>query len=157
MELLEDRTVPTVLEIAPTDRLASHFQPNHHWLTNASGGFLTGPNAGQPLDIALGYLNSHATDLGLTLSDLAQLIVTDMYADADVGVTHIYLRQAANGLQVENANFSIHIASQGEVITVGGGFVANLSGIVGTTIAPDVTAQQAVLYAASHLGSMGLG
>src|SRR5262249_59294573 len=86
-------------------------------------GRLTGPAQGQPLDIALGYLQSHATDFGLTADDLSNPVVTDQYTDDDTGITHIYLRQRVNGLEVQYADIDVNLTAAGEVIDAGGGFV----------------------------------
>ena len=44
-------------------------------------GLLTGPAAGQPIDIVLGYLKAHGSDYGASADDTATLLVTDSYAD----------------------------------------------------------------------------
>ena len=39
--------------------------------------FLTGPNAGNPIDIALAYIKANAAQLGLTAADISGMAVTD--------------------------------------------------------------------------------
>ena len=119
VELLEDRTLFS----------ASPYLPPSHLLYNPSG-LLSDPAPGEPLDIALTYLNQHAADLGLTPADLRDAIVTDQYTDTDTGNTHIYLRQSFNNLEVAYADIGIHLNSQGAVYSVAGGFVPGLNSTV---------------------------
>ena len=85
--------------------------------------FLTGPNDGEALEIALDYLKENKEALGLTDSDLADLIVSDQYVSQHNGVTHIYLRQRFNGIEVFGGNININIAPDGSVINLGNSFV----------------------------------
>ncbi len=64
--------------------------------------YLTGPSTDAPLDIAVDFLEEHAGDLGLFASSVDNFIVTDQYVSQHTGVTHIYLRQTYNGLEVAN-------------------------------------------------------
>jgi len=99
------------------------YLPPQQTLFNASG--LLSPAApGKPLVVARQFLKQNAGELGLGPADLANVAVTDQYTDADTGTTHIYLRQKLNGLQIVNANLSIHLTRDNRVIFVGGGFVA---------------------------------
>src|SRR5262245_52314740 len=96
-ELLEDRTLLSSGQgLVQFD--GTPYLPPTHMLLNPSG-LLSGPTEGQPLDIALGYLNAHAADLGLTPADLQSPEVTNQYTDADTSITHIYLRQTVNDLE----------------------------------------------------------
>ncbi len=115
------------------------------------GEFLTGPNDGSPLDIALNYLRQNAEALGVSDADLADLIVTDHYVSKHNGVTHIYLRQQVNGLEVFGSSLNINIARDGSVINVGNRAVANLAEVANGP-SPDLTAEAAVFAAADQLG-----
>ena len=86
-------------------------------------GFLSAPNEGEALDIALAYLDENQEALGLTNADLADLIVTDQYVSEHNGMTHIYLRQRVNGIEVVGGNININIASDGSVINLGNRFI----------------------------------
>jgi extracellular elastinolytic metalloproteinase len=130
------------------------YLPPQHWLISQNG-YLTEPSAAQPLDIAKAYLVSHADELGLRPQDLLASVVTNQYTSADTGVTHIYLRQQYNGLEVANANLSVSITSDGRVLSVGGGFVAGLGdgqGTVHSAALPELTALDALARAGRHLG-----
>jgi extracellular elastinolytic metalloproteinase len=113
--------------------------------------FLTGPNDGAPLDIVQNYLDNHKADYGLTAADLADVIVTDQYTDAHNGVTHIYMRQRYQGIEVATANLSANVASDGSIINLHSAFVGNLADAVNATTA-DITAAAAVTAAAADLG-----
>src|SRR5262245_5744556 len=67
---------PTAQAAPPDVPLESRFQNRD---LRAPNGFLTGPAAGDPLDIALNYLRGHTTDLGLTNDDLSDVVVQDRY------------------------------------------------------------------------------
>jgi hypothetical protein len=131
-ERLEERSLLTVYPISP----------------------LTGPDPGEPLEIALGYLGAHASDFGLSPGDLQTLAVTDMYTDrTGSGMTHIYLRQSYNGLSVESAQIGIHLLADGSVMTANGSFVASLAATdVGAPPAPAISALDALLAGATDLG-----
>jgi extracellular elastinolytic metalloproteinase len=112
--------------------------------------FLTGPNEGTPLEIALAYINRNRESLGLTQADVSDFIVTDQYTSQHNGTTHIYLRQVYRDIELFGANININIAQNGAVINIGNQFVANLaSGI--NTAEPGLTAVEAVQAAAQSL------
>ena len=118
---------------------------------DAPGSFLTGPNQGDPLDIALAYIRQTHANRGLGEADLADLVVTDRYTTKHNGVTHIYLRQRYAGIEVFSANANINIAADGSVISMGEMLVPSLGKAV-NTITPKVSAVDAVQAAASSLG-----
>jgi hypothetical protein len=115
--------------------------------------FLTGPNAGKPMDIALGYIRQNLAAYGLTQSDYAGLKVTDQYRSEDTGVTHIYMRQTFEGIELYNGNLNINVAADGSVINMGNSFVPNLQAAVLASKSSSATRtpQQADNSAASHL------
>lgn len=113
-------------------------------------GFLTGPNAGAPLDIALNYLRQNAARLGLTETDLADLVVKDQYTTQHNGVTHLYLRQRYHGIEVYNADININIGRNGAVINLGNRFVPALAQAINTDI-PQLTPSDAVARFAQKL------
>jgi len=113
--------------------------------------FLTGPNAGEPLQIVQAYLNTHKADYGLTEADLSDMIVTDQYTDAHNGVTHIYLRQRYQGIEVFGANISTHVTADGRIINLHSAFIGNLADAINAT-SPSMTPEDAVASAAAELG-----
>lgn len=115
------------------------------------GRFLTGPNAGTPVEIALGYLRDHKQELGLTGSDINDVPVTDDYTSEDLGVTHVYLRQRFDGIEVYNGNINVNVAKDGSVVSLGSDFVPNLASAVNSH-SPNRSASQSVAAAARHAG-----
>ncbi len=115
--------------------------------------YLTGPNPGTPLQIALGYLGGAGASVGYAAGDAARLKVTNQYADAHNGVTHVYLQQGFNGLVVENARLSVNVGPVGEVINVGGRFIAGLGNQPSAPKPPDpgLSALQALYAIADDL------
>ncbi len=88
---------------------------------------LTSPSTNAPIDIAINYLKSKATDFGATTNDFNHYIVLNQYTSEHNGVTHIYLQQKFNGLPVADAYASVSVSSRGEVLTAGANFVRNLA------------------------------
>lgn len=116
----------------------------------ADGRFLTGPNPGDPVEIAVTYLRQQAAHLGLTAGDLSDISVSDRYVTQYNGVTHLYLRQRYHGIEVFNGILNINISRNGAVINLGNRFVPNLAQALNTDT-PSLAATAAVEYAAQHL------
>lgn len=112
--------------------------------------FLTGPMAGDPADIALAYVVQTATEWGLNSADYADLLITDQYTSQHNGVTHIYLRQRINGLQIIGANGNINIGADGSVINYANQFVPGAA-TRAVTPTPGLSAVDAAYAAAVHL------
>lgn len=100
------------------------YLPTQYRLAGA-GEFLTGPAAGDPFQIASDYLVSHAAELGLSASDLVSFVVSSQYTDQPSGITHIYLQQTHDGLEVMNADLSINVTARGEIINVSSTFISD--------------------------------
>lgn len=117
---------------------------------STSPGFLSGPNVGAPLDIALQYIHQNAAHLGLSEADLTDLVVKDQYTTQHNGVTHLYLRQRYHGIEVYNADININISRNGEVINLGNRFVPALAQAINTDV-PQLTPSDAVVRVAQRL------
>ncbi|QSQ14435.1 M36 family metallopeptidase [Myxococcus landrumensis] len=114
-------------------------------------GALSGPSSGDPMAIGLDFVQKHHAALGLELSDLASLEVTDrVYSDVS-GATHLYLRQTYKGLPVYNAQLQINVGKDGSVLGVHSDFLPSLdTSIAG--VEPRLSAGEAVAGLARHLG-----
>ncbi len=112
--------------------------------------YLSGSTDGDPLIIALDFIQSRSQELGVTAADVADLVVTDQYVSAHTGVTHIYLQQQYQGIRVLNGRININIAADGRVLNVGNRLVANLAGSVNRDT-PAISAETAVQAAAHQL------
>lgn len=155
--LLSHATSAVVSTLSNEASVEMPFQLPQYRLSNQRGShFLSKPAGGIPLEIGLNYLKSNATKLGVSTRDFDNAIVTNQYTDADTGLTHIYLRQQFNGLEVANADFSINITRDGRVLSVAGGFVANLAAKVSASkalahVRPAIAAADALGDAAGML------
>jgi ELWxxDGT repeat protein len=154
IEPLEDRRLLTVSvgDLPANDTV--YVLPQYR-LSNP-GGYLSPPSPDEPLDIALDFVRGHAESFGLESGDLESLKVTDCYTDDGTGVTHIYLRQMWNGLEIVNANLSVNVATDGQVLNVGGGLLPGLTTLEGNGALdrfqnPPINAVEALEAAASEL------
>ena len=91
-----------------------------------TGGPSTAAAETNPLSILLNHLNENRAAYGLTQADLSDYIVTDMYQTADTGVTHIYLRQQINGIDLLTSHANANILPDGSILTVNVFFTPNL-------------------------------
>ncbi len=116
-------------------------------------GYLSEANLSQGPSLAVGmeFVHQNLTLLGLTTEDLADYEITDTVPSRVSGATHIYLRQTHEGLPVYNGQLQLHINREGRVISVNNAFLPNLAQAVNTT-SPAITASQAALSVADHLG-----
>src|SRR4051794_8109173 len=85
--------------------------------THAAGS--TKAAAGNAVELALGYVQRNKHDLGLTGSDIKDLAVSDAYADAATGVTHVYLQQRWDGIDVYDGIINVNVDSDGNVLGAG--------------------------------------
>jgi len=97
------------------------------------------------------YLRSHRLALGLEERDVAEVVVTDAYVSSDSGVTHIYLRQRWEGIDVFAGNFTLNLDRDGRPFFVGDRFLRGLTQRIDSPAAPALTAREAVRRAAEHL------
>lgn len=104
-----------------------------------------------PLDIALRHVAQNYETWGLNAQDISDIAVTNQYQSKHNGVTHLYLTQRHQGIDVYNAITTFNILENGDVLHVGNRFVADLSQKVNTS-QPVFNASQAVNFAAAHLG-----
>jgi extracellular elastinolytic metalloproteinase len=115
------------------------------------GSFLTGPQSGEPLALALEYVGAHRADYGLSESDIADVAVTRQSTSPVTGITRIVLTQRSRGIEVWNGVISINVAADGSIVNLGNGFVSNLAQSVAEQEA-SISAADAVVSAAAHLG-----
>lgn len=87
---------------------------------------VSAPASGDPLQIALDYLRAHRFELKLTLDDLADIVVKDRYVSQNNGVTHLYLRQRLDGIEVFNGDININVMPDGRILNLGNRFVSDL-------------------------------
>ncbi len=112
---------------------------------------LKGPSAGAPADIALTYLRAQRADFGLTEADLKDVTITSSYTSAHNGVTHVYLRQRYEGIDVYAAEANVNVLRDGSIVSAGSSFFGDLAGAVKTG-PPARSAADAALAAARSAG-----
>ncbi|MBC6991014.1 T9SS-dependent M36 family metallopeptidase [Hymenobacter sp. BT491] len=100
---------------------------------------------------AIRYLESKRAALGLTEADVRDPFVTDSYTDAHNGVSHVYLRQRYQGLEVIGTEMNLNFDRNGNLLSQGGKFQPNLAQAVRSTSAA-LTAQDATASAARSVG-----
>jgi extracellular elastinolytic metalloproteinase len=101
-------------------------------------------------------LREHRQDFGLTEADLKNVSVTSSYTSAHNGVTHVYLRQQHQGLDVYGAEANVNVARDGSVLSAGSSFLGNLAAAIrGTT--PARSAAEAAQAAAQSAGLLTQG
>jgi hypothetical protein len=83
-------------------------------------GRLTAPSGLGARDIARDFLRSKALDYHLQSGDLDAAAVVREYRTEHNGVTHFVYRQRFQGIDVENAEWTVNIDAEGRVINAGG-------------------------------------
>jgi extracellular elastinolytic metalloproteinase len=116
--------------------------------------FLTGPNAGEPVRIALDYLRQHVGDYGLSSADLADVVTSKSYVSRHNGVTHVVLQQRHQQVPVYAGASKANVARDGSIINLYSNFVGGLAGKV-NTVEPVLSRQQAGVAAARALALSG--
>jgi hypothetical protein len=106
-------------------------------------GFLTGPAAGKPADIAMAYVRGNLGAFGLSEADLATLTLTRDYVDIN-GTHHLSYTQRIGGLPVFGNGLKAHVTKAGELISLDGAPVAGQA-------APAALAAPAVASAAAAI------
>jgi extracellular elastinolytic metalloproteinase len=86
-------------------------------------GFLTGPQRGMPVDIALGYIRRNLAAFGLTPAELATFQLRQDYTDI-AGIHHLSFVQVIGGTEVFGNGIKAHVTRDGRLISVQGSPVA---------------------------------
>ncbi|MCL4117593.1 UNVERIFIED_CONTAM: hypothetical protein GTU68_066761, partial [Idotea baltica] len=106
-------------------------------------------NERRAVETVVNHFQNVATKIGYSNSDFEQLIITDVYTSKHNNVTHVYLRQQHNGIEVYSANANANVWKD-KVLNTGNQFQYNLNRKINNT-SPAITAGQAVEFAATHL------
>jgi hypothetical protein len=116
------------------------------------GGYLSGPAAGDPEDIARAFIQRERRQLGLRADDIADLALTDRYTSAHNGLTHLYFRQRLDGISLFSADLNINVARDGRILNLGNGLLPRLRESAGAAPPASLRAVDAVGAAARQLG-----
>ncbi|WP_324675354.1 T9SS-dependent M36 family metallopeptidase [Hymenobacter sp. GOD-10R] len=105
-----------------------------------------------PVQSALQQFSSQRAKFGLSSGDVADPAVTSSYTDAGGELTHIYLRQRYQGIEIYGAEADLHVDRSQKVVSLHSNFVANLANAGrSATTQPALTAVQGVAAAAKVL------
>ena len=80
-------------------------------------------------------------------------VITSQYISKSNGVSHIYIRQTINGIEIFNANSALHFDKNGNVITFNNSFVNNASSIL-IDSKSEINYTQAITRVAMQLGKI---
>ena len=122
-------------------------------LTGVAGSASTGAQTAglsSPEARAISYVQSKPSRFGVTASDVTNLEVSDAYRSDHNGVTHVYLRQTLNDLEVADSAMTVNITSDGKVLHAGSRLLEDIEASASGSLGLDAVA--AVRSAATDLG-----
>jgi uncharacterized repeat protein (TIGR01451 family) len=102
------------------------------------------------LDYAHGYIRDHLDEWGLSMDDIAEMKVSDLYTDPSTGITRVYFQQHYKNIPVYNAILNLSMTEDGNVFYAGSRFIGQMTEKVNTTT-PVLTPGDAVRKLCSHL------
>ncbi len=112
-------------------------------------GFLTGPSAAAPEDVALGYVRSHLLAFGLTARDLGGLELVKDYVDV-LGTHHLVWQQRYRGIAAWDDDLRAHVTADGRLVAIGG---SPMPGLFVASVSPRLSARDAVVVAYRSVGA----
>ena len=102
--------------------------------------------------VARDHARTHVQELGLTGPDVAQMRVDTTVTDAHTGVTHVYLVQTHEGIEVFNGLMTVNVARNGKVLSAASRFVPGLAAAIRGDAEETTDATEAAESAATALG-----
>ena len=105
----------------------------------------------EPVEIAKRHLQENLQELDLTAADIADLVVSDNYFSKHNKVSHVYLIQRHQGIEVFNAMINVNILENGEILYLGNRAIKDLSSKVNSTT-PEISMEAAVELLIEHFG-----
>lgn len=115
-----------------------------------TGGIQSAPSTDAPAEIAKRAVAGQAAALGITAADATSFRVTSTTTSKSSGLTHVYLRQQLNGIDVDGGDANVSIMKDGRVLSMGSRLIPNLA--ARATSNRNIGADQAVLSAAAFVG-----
>ena len=79
------------------------------------------------LEISLNHLEQKRETLDLTSADISNHRISDLYTSKHNGVTHIYLQQEHEGIDLQNAIININVLPNGNILNMGNRFSSDLA------------------------------
>lgn len=105
------------------------------------------------VNIAIQHLEKNHKEIHLTKDDISNYEISDLYTSKHNGVTHVYLQQHLENINIRNAIININILPNGKVLNMGNRFIPNLSKRINTTI-PTIQPVQALEKVIEKFGSV---
>jgi extracellular elastinolytic metalloproteinase len=100
--------------------------------------------------LAIAHVVKNAKQLNLTEQDVKNMLVDDYYTTDHNGLTHVFLIQQHQGIELSNGLINVNVMPSGEILSLGNRFMNDLANrINGTT--PTISPQGAVEAACKHL------
>ena len=116
-------------------------------------GYLTGPYAGEPVDVATDFVRSSRDLLGLFPGDLDEMEICDVVVSKLSGATHVYFCQTHQGVPVFNGLLQVNVSRDGAILSVANSFVPDLQAHAQSSgLGSEIRAVDACYAVASHLG-----
>lgn len=116
------------------------------------GGYLTPPdNRTDVMNLAIGFVSSNATALGLSSGDVFEYRISDNVHTQTTGATRIYMQQMLDGIPVYNGLLQVNINRDGRIMSVNNTYMPNLA-TSRNNASPLLSPAEAALSAARHLG-----
>ena len=113
---------------------------------------LTGPQSGDPAEIALAYVRDHLDAFALAPADLDELDLAARYRSPD-GVTHLTWQQRVSGIPAYDSVLYANVTRDGRLVNAGGGAAADLAP---NRTAPQISATRALGIATQNVEGGGL-
>lgn len=110
------------------------------------------PDVSAAVDTAIAHVRDNAASFGVTAADVEDLAVTDAYRSAHNGVTHVYLRQRLNRLDVLDGTMTVGVGRDGKVFHTGSRLIGDLAASAAGAVALSPT--QAFASAVAQLGAV---
>lgn len=136
----------------------------HQSMPRSKSGFLTPESNLDPLTVCQNYLMGNRKGKGLELADLSEIVVASRNKAKSNGVTHLYMKQRLDGIDIEGRTYVAAVDAKGRLVSEvdklkrrierhksrRSGPSANSS-----VVNSEMSARQAIRRAAQHLGISG--
>lgn len=110
---------------------------------------LTGPQAGDPTSIAQAFLRSSGAEYGIDSADQAHRIAS-VVPTRHNGLTHVYLQQTINGIDVDGAVTTVNVMRDGSILSLANAFETSVRERANAP-EPAISAEMAYVAAAAYL------
>jgi extracellular elastinolytic metalloproteinase len=109
----------------------------------------TKPNP-DAVKLAIAHVVKNAKQLNLTEQDVKNMLVDDSYTTDHNGLTHVFLIQHHQSIELANGIINVNVMPNGEILSMGNRFMNDLANRINETT-PTLSPQAAVEAACKHL------